>query len=458
MQRNQSSELLRWAARTNRKPLIIRGARQVGKSTLVRMFATQSQKRLIEVNLERYPLLESTFNSYDTNVILNTIETLPNAGPVTPQSLLFLDEIQAVPSAIVYLRYLYEDRPEIPVIAAGSLFDFALANHKLTMPVGRVEYMHAGPATFCEFLQAIGEEKLAQVVSTYERKQPIEDVIHSRMIERLKQYFVIGGMPEAIDVFAKSNRLQESHDVLHGILEAYQDDFPKYVGGSRLQRFLHIFTTSANSVGRKVKYTNYSQDVKALEIKNDLELLSAARLVSKVVHSDSNGIPIHAGRNPKFFKLLFLDVGLMNVMAGLDWSQIHVMDRDRLVNSGAIAEQFIGQHLQSMLRDRVPRELHYWVREGRSNNAEVDYVASLGTHAIPIEVKAGAAGRLRSLNQFMAEKTSNFAVRFDLNKPSFQNIRTRVQSQSTTYEIDYPLYSLPLYLVEALPRIVDGIT
>lgn len=193
-------------------------------------------------------------------------------------------------------------------------------------------------------------------------------------------------------------------------------------------------------------------------IKTDLEMLCAARLVSKVVHSNCNGVPIHADRNSKFFKLLFLDVGLMNALCGLNWSHLQQMDGERLVNTSPIAKQFIGQHLLSLFLSGFPRELHYWAREGRSNNAEVDYVVSLGTHIVPIEVKAGAAGRLRSLNQFMAEKPSDFAIRFDLNKPSFQPVRTSVRSQSTTHEIDYPLYSLPLYLVEALPRIVEGIS
>ena len=458
MQRNQFDELSRWFAQENRKPLIIRGARQVGKSTLVRMFASQINKSLLEINLERYPQLASTFESRDTNVILNTIESLAAIKPVSNDFLLFLDEIQAVPSAITSLRYFFEDRPDIPVITAGSLFDFALSNHQLTMPVGRVEYMHMGPATFCEFLEALGEKKLNDFVLTYALNQPIEDVIHTRLLDLLTLYFFIGGMPEAIDVYAKHRRLQDAQVVLHSILEAYQDDFPKYVGGSRLQRFLHIFTTSASSVGRKVKYSNYSHDVSGSLIKTDLEILCAARLLSKVVHSNCNGIPIHADRNPKFFKMLFLDVGLMNALCGLDWSHLQQMDSDRLVNNGSIAEQFIGQHLQNLFLSGFPRELHYWVREGRSNNAEVDYVVSSGSHIIPIEVKAGSKGRLRSLNQFIAEKSSKFAVRFDLNKPSLQNIRTTVTKGSTIKDVDYPLYSLPLYLVETLPRLLTSIS
>ena len=458
MQRNQHDDLSRWIARENRKPLIIRGARQVGKSTLVRLFASKIDKRLLEVNLERHPQLDRTFESRDTAIILNTIESLFAVKQESNDFLLFLDEIQAIPSAIVSLRYFYEDRPDIPVISAGSLFDFALSNHQLTMPVGRVEYMHMGPATFCEFLQAVGEEKLSDLVLTYEPNQRIEHVVHTRMLNLLNLYFFVGGMPEAIDVYAKHRRLQDAQTVLNNILEAFQDDFPKYVGGSRLRRFLHIFTTSASSVGRKVKYSNYGNDVRGSAIKKDLEMLCAARLLSKVVHSNCNGIPIHADRNPKFFKLLFLDVGLMNALCGLDWSHLQQMDSDRLINNGSIAEQFIGQHLQNLFVSRVPRELHYWVREGRSNNAEVDYVVSSGSHIIPIEVKAGAKGRLRSLHQFMAEKSSKLAVRFDLNKPSIQHVRADVTTGSTTKAVKYPLYSLPLYLVEALPGLVANVS
>ena len=450
MLRQQLPFLTRWLHNKNRKPLVIRGARQVGKSTLVQLFAEQQGMTLLTANLERYPALASTFASNDPEKVLQQIEALPRMPPINEQALLFLDEIQAVPEAIPALRYFYEDRPQLPVVCAGSLLEFVLAAHQFSMPVGRVQYLHMGPMTFSEFLLALGENKLYQVVTEFQLGDDIGVLVHQRLLELLRSYYFVGGMPEAVAVFADTRRYQPVSDVHHSIIETYRDDFPKYGKYRDHHRMLDVFNFAARHVGVKVKYSNISREDQSAALKKDLELLCMARVISKVMHSHCSGLPLQANLDEKVYKLLFLDVGLMNAICGLNWSTLSQFDELKLVNEGAIAEQFIGQHLQALLADSPNRELTYWLREGRSANAELDYVVALAGQIIPIEVKAGASGSMKSLHQFMAEKQAPFAVRFDADLPAVSTVNTLVNSNNQQQAVSYRLVSLPLYLVERL--------
>lgn len=450
MQRQQLPFLTRWLHNKNRKPLVIRGARQVGKSTLVQLFAEQQGMTLLTVNLERYPALASTFASNDPEKVLQQIEALPRMPPINEQALLFLDEIQAVPEAIPALRYFYEDRPQLPVVCAGSLLEFVLVAHQFSMPVGRVQYLHMGPMTFSEFLLALGENKLYQVVTEFQLGDDIGVLVHQRLLELLRSYYFVGGMPEAVAVFADTRRYQPVSDVHHSIIETYRDDFPKYGKYRDHHRMLNVFNFAARHVGVKVKYSNISREDQSAALKKDLELLCMARVISKVMHSHCSGLPLQASLDEKVYKLLFLDVGLMNAICGLNWRTLSQFDELKLVNEGAIAEQFIGQHLQALLADSPNRELTYWLREGRSTNAELDYVVALEGQIIPIEVKAGASGSMKSLHQFMAEKQAPFAVRFDAGLPAVSTVNASVNSNNQQQAVSYRLVSLPLYLVERL--------
>ena len=454
MHRDQFRFLDDWLAAPNRKPLIIRGARQVGKSTLVRLFAERCGRPLVEVNLERHPDLGSAFARKDPAYLLNVLEALPGVGPIDPDGLLFLDEIQAVPESIPALRYFREDMPELPVLAAGSLLDFALANHASSMPVGRIGYLHMGPMTFTEHLEAVGAEGLAHAIRTFEMERGLDPAIHNRLLAALRTYFFTGGMPEAVQTFAHSGRLRDITEVHNSIIDTYREDFPKYVGSQGLAGVVNVFNFAARNVGRKVKYVHFSKEDNAAATKARIELLCMARVLAKVVRSHCNGLPLQAEADPRAYKLPFMDVGLMNAVCGLGWASIERMNQTGLVNEGAMAEQFIGQHLQALLATSANRELSYWLREGRSANAEVDYVAAFDGRIVPIEVKAGASGTLKSLHQFVAEKGVPLAVRFDATPPLAQQIRTRVQHGGKQIEAAYRLISLPLYLVERLPAII----
>lgn len=454
MDRNQLRDLATWLEATDRKPLVIRGARQVGKSTLVRLFAAQCHRSLIEVNLERHPEIGSIFESMDPQGILGQIEALPGMPPVTAGSILFLDEIQAAPAAIAALRYFYEERGDLPVIAAGSLMEFALAERRLPMPVGRARYLHMGPMVFTEFLEALGETKLKAVLRAYEPGAELGPVVHQRLLELLRRYYFVGGMPAAVDVLARTGKLAEVSAVHTDLIATYRDDFQKYARSRNLARMQHVLEFAARNVGTKVKYANVLRDAHTSTIRQDIDLLAMARVVSKVSHTHASGLPLQADVDDSVYKLLFLDVGLMNAICGLTWKTLSGRHDVELVNDGAIAEQFVGQHLLEMLADSPSRQLTYWLREGRSSNAEVDFVVAIEGRIVPIEVKAGARGSLRSLHQFVAGKRVPLAIRFDANPPSRQTVAATVQTAGGTMQVEYELVSLPLYLVERAADLV----
>jgi len=456
MHRQQLQLLHDWLNDNHRKPLIIRGARQVGKSTLVELFARQSKKTLLNVNLERYPELSQIFASNDSDQIIQQIEFLPNMNDINKDALLFLDEIQAVPEAISALRYFYGDKPELPVVSAGSLLEFVLSDHSFSMPVGRIQYLHMGPMTFTEFLSGIGEEKLASFIMNYAPGQNIGEIVHNRLMRLMRSYCYIGGMPEAVAVFADSSSYKNVSKVHNSIIETYLEDFPKYAGSRSLLRMRNVFNFAARNVGKKIKYSNISSQNQSATIKKDIELLSMARIIGKVTHSHCSGLPLQADIEEKVYKTLFLDVGLMNAVCGLNWRVVSQMNAIKLINEGAMAEQFIGQHLQALLADSPNRELTYWLREGRSSNAELDFVIGIAGAVIPIGVKAGAAGKLKSMHQFMGSKQAPFAIRFDSSPPFVNQVNTVINIGKQRKNVDYQLISLPLYLIERLEAIVEN--
>ena len=454
MNRKQLQSLANWMNREDRKPLVIRGARQIGKSTLVRLFAEQRQRPLAEVNLERYPELNAVFATLNPQQILNQLEALPKMPAITADSLLFLDEIQAAPAAITALRYFYEEHRDIPVISAGSLMEFALSEQRLSMPVGRIQYLHMGPMTFTEYLEALGENKLREMIGTYAFGTELGPVVHSRLLNLLRNYYFVGGMPEAVSVYAGSRKFSDVGSVHNSIIETYREDFQKYAPSRNLSRMQHVLNFVARNVGTKIKYANIAKDVHSATIRQDIDLLSMARVISKVIHTHASGLPLQGQLDEKVYKLLFLDVGLMNAVCGLGWETLSKLDDLQLVNEGTIAEQFIGQHLLALLADSPNRELTYWLREGRSANAEVDFVVAFEGQIVPIEVKAGGRGSLRSLHQFVGERHVPLAVRFDSNPPSMQTVSATIQTGDGTAEVKYRLLSLPLYLVEKVADVV----
>jgi len=453
LERSAEKYLNSWYQKSRRKPLILRGARQVGKSTLVRQFALNNSLVLNEINLEQNLYLDNLFKTLDIHSIIRELDGLVGKNIQATGSVLFLDEIQATPHAIQALRYFYENKPDLPVISAGSLLEFALADHHFSMPVGRIEYYHLGPMTFREFLAAV-EPGLNQYLSGFHIDKTIPVTAHQKLIKRQREYLFVGGMPEAVRAFAEENSLTEVTAVHRSIAGTYQDDFSKYAKHKDLALMQKVFRQIPRIIGQKVKYSKISKEDKSRDVKAAIDLLVKARVCHQVFHSHCSGAPLIADINENVYKMLFMDVGMAAYLTGLDWIALQALDGHALVNEGKLAEQFVGQHL---LNPFEPPRLTYWLREAKSANAEVDYVTTNGNQVIPIEVKAGKSGALKSLQQFALIKQAPLCVRFDLNPPDTGRITHAARANSGSTPVSYTLLSLPLYMVEELPRLLDEI-
>lgn len=457
IKRNAEDFLAGWLAKEQRKPLVLRGARQVGKSTLVRRFARENGLILNEINLERHLRLDELFKSTEIPNICRELEAITGSDIKAKGSLLFLDEIQAAPHALMALRYFREELPELPVIAAGSLLEFTLAEHSFSMPVGRIVYYHLHPLSFSEFVGAL-EPPLARYLAELSPSAPPPITAHQRLSQLQRQFFFVGGMPEAVAEYRENGALASVAEIQRSIISTYQDDFTKYAGRNDLLLLQKVLAFVPGSLGRKVKFSAIDREQRAARVKEAVELLTKARVCHKVCHSHCTGVPLAAEASDSVYKLLFMDIGLANHLLGLDWTAINGMDDRQLVNEGGLAEQFIGQHLLDISRGLEPPRLHYWLREGRSANAEVDYVISRGRRIVPVEVKAGKSGSLKSLQHFIHRRKLNLAVRFDLNSPGCQEVTHTITTEAGSEEVRFTLISLPLYAVDELPRIIDGIT
>ncbi len=436
--------LLKWGEKEGRRPLIIRGARQAGKSYLVREYAKTTSLDLLEINLEREP---DAVHLFRKDSIQKTLEllSLQYRQKIEPQkTLLFLDEIQAAPDAIPLLRYFHEEKPSLRVIAAGSLLEFTLRDHSFSMPVGRVEYMHLGPMTFEEFLLAADEKDLRDFIVQYQLDETIPVPIHRRLMDRVRTFSIVGGMPEAIKTFL-SGSWESCEASKQNILSTYQDDFSKYRDRIPQERLRKLFRGIPLLIGEKFKYVNVDPHERSKDLSNGLDLLCMARVAHRICHTSANGVPLGAEIDQKFFKVLFLDVGLVSSSCGLSLLSVEKESDLNLVNQGRLTEQLVGQHL---LYDRPAYEtpeLYYWTREKKNAAAEIDYLTSLGSQVIPVEVKSGKTGRLRSLHLFLAEKERLLGVRFNSEPPSL--LRDRQGS----------LLSLPLYMIGQWKRLVQKV-
>lgn len=442
MYRNALDFIKKWYRKGNRKPLIIRGARQVGKSFLVRDFARRESLSLLDINFEKEP---ESADFFDQRSIQKTCELLElqYKKRITPQNtILFLDEIQAAPQVIPVLRYFYEERPELCVIAAGSLLEFALRDHSFSMPVGRLEYLHLGPMTFEEFLEAREERDLKKFLGTYHLEETIPFPLHRRLMEQIRTFCATGGMPEAIDTFLKYS-WPECEAAKKNILSTYEDDFSKYRHRVPDLRLRKIFQKIPRLLGEKLKYVHIDSEERSKELSQALDLLCLAGIGHRVCHSASNGVPLGAEINPKFFKLLFLDVGLASSACGLNRIDIEKEKDLNLVNQGKLTEQLIGQHLLYEGPPYQSPEIYYWAREKKNASAEVDYVTSVGPQVIPIEVKSGKSGTLRSLRLFLKEKGGSVGIRFNSEPPTLLR------------EEGLILFSLPFYFVGQWKRLLQ---
>jgi len=447
MQRSAMEHLKDWKTRENRKPLVIRGARQVGKSHLVRAFGEQSFESLAEVNLDTDQSVVPYFDRADPLETVRLLELHLGISIEPGKTLLFLDEIQAAPQLLAKLRYFYEKLPGLHVVAAGSLLDFTLEQHDFSMPVGRIEYLHLGPMSFSEFLLASGHERLWDFVKTFKMGDEVPEALHKKLSELVVSFSVVGGMPESVATFVKTQSFRACDLIKDSLLATFKDDFSKYGKRVNIQHILTVYEALPKLVGQKLKFVNISRDIRSHELSKALHMLSLARICYLVHHTSCNGIPLGAETDNSIFKPLFLDIGLLLSACGLSMTDIPTAEKLMLVNAGQLSEQFVGQHLLYRQPSHKQPELHYWLREKASSNAEVDYVIACGQHIIPIEVKAGKTGHLRSLHQFTLEKKRHFAIKINSEPPSLVSASGRMPDGR---EYESEILNIPFYMVEKL--------
>jgi hypothetical protein len=446
MKRKTEVFLSDWQLRAGRKPLVLRGARQVGKTYLVEHWGREHFRSVLTVDLERERDLHGLFANPDPKRLLEELALVKGLAIIPGETLLFLDEIQACPPALGVLRYFHELLPELHVIAAGSLLDFALRDFSHSMPVGRIEYLHLQPLTFEEFVAALEGPALVEYLGRVKVGEPVSAALEKKFLELLRRYFFVGGMPEAVRAYAERQDLLEVQRIQTGLVATVQDDFAKY-GPRRLHELMRTtYRHVAGNVGRKVKFVNVSRDDRSGDVRRAFELLAQSRMIHPVFRTAANGLPLGAERDDRHFKALFLDVGLANRLCGLDL----VGAEDLItINEGAQAEQYVGQQLLAAGLPFEDPQLFYWRREAKNANAKVDYVISRHQEILPVEVKAGKTGTLRSLFQFLQEKGRRRAVRFHLRPPVLEEVRLP-GTEATTVQ----LLSLPLYLTGQLDRLL----
>lgn len=413
LERKIDKELLLWKKASNRKPLVLRGARQVGKSTAVKHLATQF-KYFVEINFDENPSYASAFeNGLNVIQICEQLSVLTNTQIIAGETLLFLDEIQACIPAISSLRYFYEKMPQLHLIAAGSLLEFALAEIP-SFGVGRVRFMFIYPFSFEEFLMANKETSLLQILKETTRKKPLITAVHQKLNQYLKKFLIIGGMPEAVQVYLASGSMLEVQRVLDDLILTIQADFVKYKTRITAISINQVFNAVIQQIGHKFSYTYPNSTLNNVQIKDALTLLQMAGLLYHVTHTASNGIPLSAEINIKKRKILILDTGIFQRILGLNIATLLIENDFEVINKGNIAELFVGLELLKNASCYQKTELFYWHREVKNSQAEIDFVIQKQDKIIPIEVKAGTKGTMQSLYLFLAEKKIEFGIRLSL--------------------------------------------
>src|SRR3990167_4965673 len=392
MERTRLDDLKAWLQSADRKPLVIRGARQVGKTWLVRQLAQWAQLQLIEFNFEDRKQDASLFRTNDPHMTLREIGASRNITIHSQHSLLFLDEIQAAPELLAKLRWFVEKMPELAVIATGSLLDFALETHTFSMPVGRIGYLYLEPVSFEEFLLAKQKTGLLEYLLNYSIAEEVPNVIHEQLMDLYKEYLIMGGVPAAVSAWIQTQSLAEVNKIHHDLITNYRDDFGKYRGRLAIERLEEVMISVPKQLAQKFTYQQANANVHSVQLKQALNLLNKARICHSVISSHANGVPLAAETNDKYFKEIFIDVGLCCAQLGLTLNEVQAISEINMINKGGIAEQSAGQILRTLFPYYIDPALFCWMRAISGSTAEIDYVLQHNSKVIPVEIKAGTTG------------------------------------------------------------------
>lgn len=401
MKRTIEARLLEWKDSAGRKPLIVRGARQVGKTHSVMDFGRRCFSRVAAIDLERDAPLRRIFDgSIGADSVVPLIEAATGEPLGGGETLLFIDEIQAAPRAISALRYLYEERPDIPVIAAGSALEFALGD--VSFPVGRVSFLWMRPMTFAEFLRATGSELLADRLPKLGARYQGSQVVHDKTIDELRKYLIVGGMPGAVNAYVQTGSFEAASEVQSDLAVSLAQSLSRYRIRIDPDSIDHVFRRLPAGVGAQLKYARLDPDRRVEKTKASASVLARALLVHMIHAADGHGLPLGSSASDKRFKPLFLDVGLLqNMLGGNSFAFLSGADIGDY-HRGVVAEQFIGQEMLAAGGSENDT-LYYWSRADRRGNAEVDYLLARGGRIYPVEVKSGPSGHMRSAHQYLVE-------------------------------------------------------
>ena len=434
--------LTRWKASSNRKPLILRGARQVGKTTLIKQFA-QTYKQYIFLNLEKSDDRNFFEKSDDVKKIVDSLFLSKNISSNVKDTLLFIDEIQESPKAIHLLRYFYEDIPNLHVISAGSLLEFAMRKVP-SFPVGRVEYLYLYPLNFLEYLEAIKHFAAMEQINQI----PVKPFAHKVLLDLFNRYTIIGGMPEVVKVFTENNSsLIELPIVYESIWGTYQNDVEKYATNETERKVIkHIMATAQFYIDQRIKFQNFgNSNYRSREVGEALKSLDDAKIIQLIYPTTNVEIPIQPDLK-KSPKLQFLDTGLVNHVLGIQSQMIGLEDLSSAYK-GAIIPHLITQELIS-LNTISSKKPHFWVREKKQSSSEVDLVIQYEDKVIPIEIKSGSTGSLKSLHQFVQKANHPYAIR--VYEGEF-----KIEKATTPDGVPYLLMNMPYYLGTKIPEYID---
>lgn len=427
MKRYAIDILVKWKESPRRKPMIIEGARQVGKTWLVKEFAATHYKNIAYVNFEEQTFLRSLFlTDYDTDRILNAISAATHVNIIPGETLIFFDEIQEADNGVAALKYFNENAGEQHVIAAGSLLGIELHRHT-SFPVGKVQFMTLHPMSFFEFLDAIGENRLTEIIRN--KDWTIVNTFAPKLSEYLKQYYYVGGMPEAVLAFSEDHDWEEVRDIQNEILKSYDYDFSKHAPADvvpRIRMLWNSLPAQLSKENRKFIYGLVKEGARAREYEIALQWLFDGGLIHRVNNVTAPRLPLKSYEDKSAFKIYALDVGLLAAMSGLDTSIIVEGNRIFTEFKGALTEQYV---LQELLLSHEP---YYYAK--KNSQLEIDFLIQESGQIIPIEVKAEENLKARSLRQFVADNESETAYRVSM----------------SNYRQESWLTNLPLYAVETL--------
>lgn len=436
MEREFYQKLLQWKASSSRKPLVLRGARQVGKTYILTEFAKREYSDYVYLNFDQEPQFTSFFQeNLDPARIIKELNLYFNKKIQPGSTLIILDEIQECPQALASLKYFCEQNNEYHVATAGSLLGVKLSKG---FPVGKVNFLDLAPLTFFEFLHAIGENALESMLNNLDQPKALSEIFHHKLITLLKHYFIVGGMPEVVASYLQNDSLEEVRKVQKEILDAYVLDFAKHAPKDEVMKILTVWESIPNQLAKENKkfiYSNLSKSARARSFETSIQWLKSAGLIIMANAISIPKLPLDAYSNKQAFKLFMLDVGLLGAMSRLDPRII--LEEDRLFQEfkGSLTENYVAMELH----DKYFENLYYWASEGI---AEVDFILSNGQKIFPLEVKAGFSKKKKSLLVYAEKFSKEENTSQLLSRASLRN-----------FAFDGNMINFPLYAVSLFPKL-----